>query len=195
MGELDTEGITYIKGHISDVTGQKFFWNQKFLDKKFAGPKNLFEQNVFDSNFFLDQNAFESNIYWTNIFLTQFFLHWKFFQPNFFWLISFWLNILLDQHFLNQKYVFDQILFWTKNILDKIFFLNQNCFWIKNFFRAKKYIWPKKIEKKLSLQRYLQNNTGICLILNFQYILHIIKILASKYLKDLHFFQILVMFS
>ena len=35
------------------------------------------------------------------------------------------------------------------------------------------------------MQRYLQNNTGVCLILNFQCILHVFKIWASKFLPNL----------
>ena len=55
---------------------------------------------------------------------------------------------------------------------------------------------PHKISwrSKLSLRRYLQNNTGVCLILNFQCILHIFTIWASKFLKNWQFFWILPMF-
>ena len=50
---------------------------------------------------------------------------------------------------------------------------------------------PHKISwrSELSLQRYLQNNTGICIIFNFQCILQIFKIMASKFLQIWHFFQ------
>ena len=58
---------------------------------------------------------------------------------------------------------------------------------------SKDSIWPPhKISwrSKLSLRRYLQNNTGVCLILNFQFILHIFPIWASKFLKNWKIFQI-----
>ena len=53
--------------------------------------------------------------------------------------------------------------------------------------------WPPyKISwrSELSLRRYLQNNTGVCLILNFQCILHIFMIWASKFLKNWKIVQI-----
>ena len=53
--------------------------------------------------------------------------------------------------------------------------------------RSQDSIWPPcKISRrsKLWLWRYLQNNTGVCLILNFQCILHILTIWASKFFKN-----------
>ena len=53
-------------------------------------------------------------------------------------------------------------------------------------------IWPPhKISwrSELSLRRYLQNNTGVCLILNFQCILPIFTIWASKFLKHWKLFK------
>ena len=54
-------------------------------------------------------------------------------------------------------------------------------------------IWPPW-RSEFSLSRYLQNNIGICLIHNFQCILHIFKIWASKFLKRWKVVQILLMF-
>ena len=54
-------------------------------------------------------------------------------------------------------------------------------------------IWPPHKYSwrcELSLRRYLQNNTGDCLILNFQCILHIFTIWASKICPNLKLLRI-----